>query len=150
VDANMVSYGLKKAVSVMGSGTPWSNAKVGLFTNSTGITFATVLADLTEPTFAGYARAVLSNLNAGPYAEADGNGWYAISGVIGWNPSADPASPETCYGFFVVDNAGTNLLAAGLFPAPFTFRTAADLLTAILLLRGSFNAPVQARLVEVI
>lgn len=92
-----------------------------------GLSAATVLADITQPSFAGYALEALT-----PTAtRKNGVGDY----VIGFNsavfqPSGTVTPGEAVIGYFVQDTvtAVDHLLFAEIFDTPFTFNLATDAL----------------------
>jgi len=94
---------------------------IGLFTNLITIADDTVLADLTEATFPGYAQVPAITvtwpdpaINVDGEAESDGP-------TIVWECTTSPGSPETIRGIFVqiVDNTATPaLFSAYVFPDP--------------------------------
>lgn len=93
---------------------------VGLFTGSPALSEATVLADLSEPLFTGYARvpvtleSIRRTIN-GDFVEA-----YQSAN---FQPSAGTLLPETSSGVFLVATIATvtHLLWAEHFASPFVF-----------------------------
>lgn len=89
--------------------------KLGLFTNTPSITPTTVLADLTEATFDGYARVTLTTWGA---AFLDPNGNYADSvAPTGTFTLTGTTVLETITGVFVLDKDNV-YMGAELLPTP--------------------------------
>jgi hypothetical protein len=102
---------------------PDIDAEIGLFTNIITIALDTVLGDLTEATFSGYARIASSSLtwpgpttNMDSEAESDGP-------LLTFEADADPGSPIDVTGIFVTikdDSDEEKLFMAYSFPDPET------------------------------
>lgn len=92
----------------------YSGAKLILATNQFQPSKARVLADLTQPTYTGYAAIVLT-WGAATY---DPNGQVvSFSQLATFKATAGPIN-ITVYGYGITNPAGTSLLASGLFAAP--------------------------------
>jgi hypothetical protein len=97
-------------------------AQVGLYTNTPNLTQATVLADLTEPTFAGYVKQAITWSAA--FQQPDSS--WAVQGGLYLFQMSDSLVPTIVTGYFLVDSGGTHLLAAENFAAPIPLPTAAQ------------------------
>lgn len=105
------------------------DAQIGLFTNIITITDETVLGDLTEATFSGYARIPAGSVtwpgpttNMDSEAESDGP-------TLTWEADADPVSPVDVTGIFMSimdDEAVERLFMAYSFPDPITITNDGD------------------------
>lgn len=103
--------------------------KIGLFSNDYTPTVATVLGDLTEPSFAGYSQIDADGvtwpdptINGSDQGESDGP-------TLTWTCTADPGSPVDVHGIFVQinDETGTHrLFFAFRFAAPVTIAANGD------------------------
>lgn len=102
---------------------------MGLFTNTPTLSAATLIADMTEPTFTGYARVALTleavrRNAAGSYIEGFGSAHF--------QPSAGTGLPQIANGYFIVFTftAVDHLWGAEYFtdalqtPTPFSFNDA--------------------------
>lgn len=99
----------------------------GLFTNDPStLNKDTVLADLTEPTFTGYARVAVAVGTRRTNVNGD---QISPLGKQTFQPTATPASPQTVNGWFLeVDG---DLYGWDAFTSPFTFTTTGDALDVI-------------------
>lgn len=100
-----------------------SDLKVGLFTNNPAIGVNTPLADITPPTYTGYAQQAVT-IKA---ARKDANGNRILDfGLQTWQPSADPADPVIVNGYYAIWDAGGTPKLLGLenFPTPKTLDSA--------------------------
>ena len=111
-------YGVQKGLDALDTATPWSTAKVRLFTNNHTPTDSDTVANYTEATFSGYAAVTI--------------GAFPASAVAAHVASSSPptitftltAGTQNIYGVYITDAAGTNLLGAVLDPnAPVTLNT---------------------------
>lgn len=80
-----------------------TDAPIGLFKNDATLTEATVLADLTEADFVGYARGQCQNWTSAVY-NAAGKG--EITADLVTFECSSSGTPNTIYGFFVLDGNG--------------------------------------------
>jgi len=98
---------------------PW---KVGLFTNNIQPNADTVLADLTEASFTGYAKVTTttgdSETQNDPLSGERVVYFPPPAGGFHFEATATPGAPVNVYGFFLCDNAGTTLLGAQHFGSP--------------------------------
>lgn len=102
--------------AITGVGGQYAGGKVMLFTNNIVPTKATVLADLTEATFGGYARTTLAGWTA-PYVNMAGN--YSIDNLDIQEFDGDGSGPdEAIMGYGVLNAGGTVLLQAEKFATP--------------------------------
>lgn len=90
-----------------------NGVKIGLYTNNVTWNKNTVLTDVTECTFTGYAKVAVTWTT--PFRATDGT-YRVSSGLNVFQPTA--ASTETAVGYFITDTAGTVLLGGDAFPAP--------------------------------
>jgi hypothetical protein len=90
-------------------------AKVGLFTNPIVPSISTSLASLTVATFTGYAEAVVTWLSS-PYI--DDTGAVVLTGQDHLFQPTDSVTPNTIYGWFLVDTTGAILYYVALLPEP--------------------------------
>jgi hypothetical protein len=92
-------------------------AKVLLFTNQPVLSPQSAYADLTAPTWTGYAEIVATW--AGPVIDGVGN-LLLTSQVLNFTPSATPSPGVIVYGYGIysatVPSAGHNLIGAEYFP----------------------------------
>jgi len=106
-----------------------SNLKVGLFTGSPTLGPDTVLSDLTEPTYTGYARQTVTigtrrgNANGDIILPLD---------PLTFAPTADVSPAQTITGYFICQGASPALWLAELLDQPWTVTSALDFLTLIL------------------
>jgi hypothetical protein len=98
-----------------------NNLVAGLFTgNPSPLTVDTVLADLVEPTYTGYAR---QPLLIGPLRrDVDGN-FIDPLGSVSFQPSDDTSLPQTATGVFIAGDIGGTpfLLLSEFMDLPFEF-----------------------------
>jgi hypothetical protein len=96
-------------------------AYVGLITNTPALTPNSVIGDMQEPTYTGYARQAIG-APTGPYQDQDGS-WDLIFATLAFQ-MANATTPTNVTGWFIADalTAG-NLLAAELFPTPIDLTT---------------------------
>jgi hypothetical protein len=93
---------------------PLDACKMILFTNAISPTPATLLADLTQPTYTGYTpqAVVWSTVFTLP------NGNYCVQGTgLEWQ-MGDGALPTTVIGMALTDSAGSHLLLTEVFNTP--------------------------------
>jgi hypothetical protein len=101
---------------------------MGLITDVPGgLSAQTVLADITQPTFTGYALVALTP--AAARKNANGDYVIAFNSAV-FQPSAPVSPAEVAIGYFVQNTitAVDSLLFAELFDNPFTFNVATDAL----------------------
>lgn len=97
---------------------------VHLFINNVTVTPNLILGDLTEATFTGYA---LQNI-AAPAAPVNDPTYGGFSTFLPSNVftcTAAPGTPQTVYGWYLLDAAGA-LIAAGNLPTPIVINDAGD------------------------
>jgi len=96
--------------------------KVGLYTNDPDtITVDTVLADLAEPVFTGYAR---GDITEGVRRSNVNKDIITPYGTQTFQPTADPATAQTVTGYFVEIDG--DLWFSEALDEPFTFETTLD------------------------
>lgn len=101
---------------VNGWGTLATGGKIGLFVNNATIGPDTVLADLVEATFPGYAQVAIGTLSP-PYIDP-GSNQMVIDGANATFIAGAGMTPVTVYGAFIVDTGGTILLGVEKFASP--------------------------------
>jgi hypothetical protein len=119
-------YFFKKCILNVTIGTPGVavlfGAKLGLFTNTPPLSQTTVLADLTEPTFAGYAQQAVGWSAA--FQQPDFS-WATQGGLYTFQATND-LTPTVVTGCFLVDGGGTQLIMAEMFDTPVNLPTSAQ------------------------
>ena len=99
---------------------PWlDQAHVGLYTNDIALDQNTLLADLTEPTFAGYSRQLLDLTGSWVFQDSVGN-FHTHYKHVGFEPT-DDMDPLMLRGYFVAalgTGANIKLVWAARFPEP--------------------------------
>ena len=114
---------LQAARDLIFAATP-DGAKVRLFQNNYTPSIASVLADFTQATFTGYAQAELLDTMAGlPRIDTDGNVYIVCNSVLSFTQTAD-TTPNTVYGYYVVSDVGSHIIAAKRFDTPIEFNAA--------------------------
>jgi len=111
LDTDSVVVATQAAAGVAG---PLHGSKMVLFTNTPTLNKMTVLADLTQPTYAGYAEQTMT------WSATRRNALNQIctqATLVSWTMS-DDLTPTTVLGYGITDSAGTALLAAEMFPSP--------------------------------
>lgn len=93
---------------------PLLGAKVGLFVADIVPSKGLTVGDLTEAEHGGYARKTITW--GAPKRDEDGR-ISMDSGLSTWQPNSD-ATPETVYGYFITDSAGTALLGLAKLENP--------------------------------
>lgn len=96
---------------------PVAEDKVGLYTNVISPSHLTVIGDLTEPTFTGYAQQSLTLDTANAYLDPATNASFVDGGDLLFIATAVP-TPEDIQGWFIVNDAGTELHAISPFASP--------------------------------
>ena len=86
-----------------------------LYTNNLVLAENTVVADLVQPTFGGYASSILSGAS---WTVTMGNPAVATFPDMSFACNISPFTPQTVYGYFVTRDGGTNLMWAEKFPIP--------------------------------
>jgi hypothetical protein len=104
----------------------FNGSKAGLFTFANGgLSEETVLADLTEATFGGYARG--SAITWGSELRLQDGGYGYVGGRQQWVANATPGGGEVILGAFIVDGSNSpTLQAAGLFDEPISIINPGD------------------------
>lgn len=102
-----------------------SNWELGLFKSNTTITRATVMGDLTEADFGGYARIALNDFAGATLA---GNVASAVSTAEVFAYTSGTAN-ATVYGYFVYDSAAAKLVIAEKFTVAKSMSVAGDTIT---------------------
>lgn len=125
---------LANALAVVSSGNfngELSAAKIGVFTNNVTPTQNTLYADLTKPTYTGYADQTATF--ATPTRRATG-GFNTISAQLKFQ-MPDAVNPTLIYGTYITDGAGSPaLLGVEVIPGgPITLADALDALYAVMM-----------------
>lgn len=111
------TYAGQLAVLNLAYGAGLSSMKLRLFSNNHTVTDATILSDLTECSFTGYAAQSPSwttPANVANVAQTQsGTRTFTYSG----------GSTTTVYGYYLTDSGGTVLLGAETFTSPVTLST---------------------------
>lgn len=96
-----------------------------LFTDDLTPDKNTALADLTAPTFTGYARQAFT---AGAVYRDESGNWAITLGDAQFTATATPGSPQIVYGWAIVDDltTPTEIFAAGRLDNPRIFATNGD------------------------
>lgn len=129
VNGIISDYGSQKALDTFDSNSPWSNAKVRLYSNNHTPTDSDTIANYTEATFTGYAAI---NMPAFPASTVTGHVASSTAASITFTLTS---GSQAIYGVYITDNAGTNLLAAIEDPnAPVTLNTTVNTYTVTLTL----------------
>lgn len=127
---------IETAIAGLATGTPPSVWKVGLFTGTPTLSEDTVLSDLTEPAFTGYARVAMTPGTI--RRDAAGNVILPL-GKASFQPTADPVGTITVTGVFVVID--TDLIVAEFLDAPWLVvntGSAIDIIEEIYVTNGSY------------
>jgi hypothetical protein len=89
--------------------TEWNGSgqlQMGLYTNPASLSDATTIGDLTEASYAGYARQTIASW-AAP-APGPGAGFFTQAALVQFDNTS--GGDITVYGYFVVDQTSGNLL----------------------------------------
>jgi hypothetical protein len=114
------------------AGGEWNACKIGLYKNDKVPGPNDALADYVPADFAGYALSsaitwLASNFNTKLQAEAVGDAKL-------WSPTSG-ATPNTIYGYFIVDTTGATLRGAERFPVPVQMNDTFDALVILPIVR---------------
>jgi len=112
---------------------------VHLYANDVTPTPATVLADLTEANFTGYADVDVTPNAAGENPD----GWGQVDIPEAHFEATGAAIPNNVFGYYLTDTTNLVLLAAGHFDVPVVFDETGDALNLVsnLQLRSDTQAP---------
>jgi hypothetical protein len=102
--------------------------KAGLFTNIPVISKTTVLGDLTEATYPGYARQLVV---MGPVYRDPANGIASNSNLLNWQQVGVPVA-TIIRGIFYIDGAGPSLAFVEAFPTPIALNDVVDAFQTVL------------------
>jgi hypothetical protein len=93
--------------------------QIGLFTNDLAPSNLTLLSDLTEASFDGYAR---QNITWDSIFRGQSGAYHVNSQLVQF-ASTDSTNPQICYGYFVVTGTGSTatLLFTEMFAESITF-----------------------------
>lgn len=100
------------------------NVRLHLFDNNFTIAENTVIGDLTEIAFTGYADVLLSDAVDGGIDSNDRDTWTWPNATF--TATSSSGLPVTAYGYYVTDSAGTTLLWAENFASPYEFAAEGD------------------------
>lgn len=93
-----------------------TNAKINFFTNNYTVVETTVLADLTAQTVTGIAATTLTGATDGGIDANDRDTWTWP--LMTFAATSGSGLPQTLYGYYITDSAGTTLIAAQNFAIP--------------------------------
>jgi hypothetical protein len=105
-----------------------ADLKAGIFTNTPTITKQMVIADLTVPTYAGYAG---QTVVMGPVQRDPVNGICSFAAGLVWQETG-AITPVTITGIYYTYGAGPLLLAVEIFDTPQTLVDALSAFTTVL------------------
>jgi hypothetical protein len=109
--------------------TSLATAKLGLWTNTPTLSSSTLLADLTEPTFTGYAQVSLTT--GARRSDAAGDQIIPM-GTATFQPTATPTPAQTVKGVMLVAGTPSAVLwMAEYLDNPYTFAATTDALDII-------------------
>lgn len=94
--------------------TGWTLGKLRLFKNDFTPSFDTVVGDFTEATFPGYALIAATTTPVTGIDAQTGNLAIVWADGCTWN-AGTIVTPETVYGWYITNTAGSSVLAAGRF-----------------------------------
>lgn len=100
-----------------------SDTTLRLFKNNVTLVRGTVIGDLTQSTYSGYAAVALSSPSDGGI---DANNWDTWSWALATFQQTGASSTETAYGYYVTDDADTTLLWGENFTTPQVFTNSGD------------------------
>lgn len=101
--------------ALLGTHGPFTTMTLRLYANPITLQRSTLLADLTEATFVGYAAAAGVTFSAS-YVDVDGSALALGADNVFICTSA--TTPNTIYGYYFTDAGNTNLLIAYSFANP--------------------------------
>jgi len=134
---------LADGVGIVASGLPsgvLKQAKMGLFTNQVPINLNTLLSDLVQPTYTGYALLAVTPWT-GPVRQSDGS--YQVISPDCVFQMQDSTKPTVAYGAFLqTSDAQPELLGGVVFDTPVALQTwedAAVIVAQLELLAGSVS-----------
>lgn len=99
--------------ALTGAGGLLNGIKIGLIVNNVAWSKATLLADLVEPTYIGYAQ--VTPTWSSVFVATDGT-YRVATGLNIFQPTG--ASTDTITGYFVVNTGGTAIVGGDNFPVP--------------------------------
>lgn len=103
----------------------FDTSTVRLFQNDASPGPMAVLAEFTIATFHGYANVACPDATV--VRDQVTNDWLIVLNVVAiFTATAGSPLPQTVYGVYVVDTAGTGLIMFRRFDTPFTFSNAGD------------------------
>jgi hypothetical protein len=98
---------------------------VHLFVNNLAVAWNTVIGDLTEATFAGYAAIALPAFSAPVHLASNGQGLVASINFVG---GAIVAPGQVAYGYYLTDTTNAILYWLETFAEPVPFASVGDFL----------------------
>ena len=110
-----------------GTNCPWYQAKMIIYTNTPQPAKTRVLADLTQPTYAGYVAQTITWTTA----IRDAAGLIAVLSNLITFREAGAITQTTVYGYAITDAAGTNLLGLEAFPSPLALTDALSVISIV-------------------
>lgn len=114
---------LADLAALVGVDGAYEGAKIALCTNVAPIQPADTIADITEATYAGYARSSAVTFGT-PHLDSEGNA-VAVALPKEFKPNANGAEVVVTQ-IALVDAAGTGLLRTAVLDEPITFSTTMD------------------------
>lgn len=113
---NLAALALKASVTSGDFAGPLTGAKVGVFVNDIVPGKTSIVAELTEGSYDGYAKVALTF--GAP--KRDENGQIGMdSNLATFRPTSGDV-PQTVYGYFITDSGGTHLLGGAKLESPIT------------------------------
>jgi hypothetical protein len=101
--------------AMVATGGPFATLTLRLFVNQLNFSNTTALTDLTEATFTGYTAAAAQVFGT-PYIAPDGNPHLTAPSTQ--FTAGALTTPETVYGYYLTNAAGTSLVAGGTLAIP--------------------------------
>jgi hypothetical protein len=130
-------FDVNEFTTLKADATTLSGMKMGLFTNALVPSKKLVLANVTEPTYAGYARqAVVFGA-----VERDVQGNIACEAALLTFQMTNALTPTLVYGYFLTCQVAAILAGVELFPAPKNLNDSLDYIGIVL--KWIFSNPTQ-------
>jgi hypothetical protein len=101
-----------------------ANVKIHLFVNNYTIIETTVLANLTEASYGGYAAQTATGWTDGGIDGSDRDTWTGPA--LTFQATSSSGLPQTIYGMYATDSGGTVLLWAENFSPTITLASSGD------------------------
>jgi hypothetical protein len=120
---------LAEVIALLGTGAPFTGAKMALFTNAKNPSPGDVLADYTITDFAGLTN-TKSVVWGTPFINDLGQA-EVRGGSLNWASVTAPPDAVTAYGWVELDTTGATVLRAERFAVPYSFARAGQVLTLV-------------------